>query len=109
VSSLERVDEFMYQNDVVHDLSSLHITRFLVGNDEGEDMLETQRNDLGDDFINYIAERDWPKILQIGYTFLLGDESKKISIQSREDFTRSTIFLIYFPNIFPNHRPTVLE
>jgi hypothetical protein len=51
-----------------------------LGDDEGENRLESQRNDLGDDFVDYIAERYWPEVLRISNSFLLGNEGEKCSI-----------------------------
>jgi hypothetical protein len=48
--------------------------------DEREDRLESHCNDLGDDFVDYVTKRDCPKVLQIGDSFLLGDQGEKSGI-----------------------------
>jgi hypothetical protein len=45
----------MRQYDAIHNLVSFNVARLLLGDDEGENGLESERNYLGDDFVDHIA------------------------------------------------------
>jgi hypothetical protein len=52
------MDHLVNQDDTIHDLSPLHITRLFLGDDERKDRFKSKRNDLGDNLVDDVAS-DW--------------------------------------------------
>ena len=52
--------------------------------------------DLGNDFVEHIAEGNGPILVGIGGLVFLGDESEKGGIEGGQDSLRGALFLLHF-------------
>jgi hypothetical protein len=75
------VDDFMGQDNTVHDFLSFHIANFLFGDDVRQYWFEEQGNDLSDDFVDNIAKFYQSKLLRMCYPFFLWNESEEGGIE----------------------------
>jgi hypothetical protein len=64
-----------------------------LGDDKLKNGFESKSNDLGDNFVDDIAECYWPEMLRVGNSFLIVYEGEKSGIYGRENLARSSGFL----------------
>ena len=55
-----------------------------------QEICKDKSNDLGDNFVDDIADCYWPKMIWVGNSFLLGYEGENSGIQGRDNLARSS-------------------
>ena len=70
----------MVQKDIIHDLSSLYITIFLMRNNMRENKFKLEGNYLVKDFIDDVVERYQLELFRVCDPFLLWNECDKCGV-----------------------------
>ena len=76
----------MGQNDTIQDLMTFDIAILFQRNKAGEEGFEVIGYDFGDNFVEDVAEGNWPKLVRGRDFFHLGDEGEKGGIKGWDNF-----------------------